>query len=136
MEMVSSILRMVPFIRGLLKMEKLLVRGGIFIIMDASTKDKLEITMPMDLESTMTHFKDITMRVHGKTILQMEKVKKNSPTVLTMRVNFLMDFVMEQEGMCRTQEYMRVNLMVESFMEKELLLIPTIENMQEVGKMD
>ena len=85
-------------------------------------------------EYIMIPSKDIIMREHGKMTLQMAKVNKSSLMVLIMKEIFLMGYVMEREDMFQIQEFMKVILLMASFMGRELLLILIIENMLAAGK--
>lgn len=136
MEKVNFILKMVRIIKVAFAKEKQQEKDDIFIIMVAFMKVELKIIKLQALEVIMTLFKDMYMKGYGLKMCPQDKGNKNSPMDLIIKVNLKMELKMEKGDIYRIQESMKEILKMANLMEEDHLLMLTIENMSDNGKME
>lgn len=119
--------------KELLLMDLLQDREDTFLIMVAFMKVVLRKMMRLGLEHIVIPFKDIIMRESGLEMFLLVKVNKNSQTDHIMKDSFHKEQKTDMEGMFPIQEFMKVSLKREIFMEKELFHTLIIVCLQETG---
>lgn len=134
-ERVNFILRMVPITKGLSKKGLLQVREGISITMDAYTRVGFIKIKHQDLALITILSRVTAMKANGIKTSHQDKENKNSQMAPTTKDNLKTESKMARAGMFPIQASMRVNLKMESSMEKVPLLMLTIENIWENGEM-
>lgn len=136
MEKVNFILKMVRIIKVAFAKEKQQERVDIFIIMVAFMKVELKIMKLQALGVIMTLFKDMYMKGYGLKMCLQDKVNKNSPMDLIIKANLKTELKMEKGDIYRIQESMKEILKMANLMDEDHLLMLTIENMSDNGKME
>lgn len=128
--------RMDLSIKEHLLMETLQDKEDIFLIMVVYMREALNKTMHLVLEHIAILFKDIIMKDNGLEMFLQEKENRNFQMVHIIRDNFQMEQKTDMEGMFQIQEFMKDNLKMEVFMEKEVFLMLIIVLLQEIGLME
>lgn len=133
---VNSFLRMALIIKELLKITLRKVKEGIFLIMVAYMKATCIITRQMEKGHILILFRTTTILDNGRMIDLMEKENKNLVTEAIMKDFLKMGLKMVLGTMSANRVFMKVNLKMETFQEKALLIILIIEFIRVRGRTD
>ena len=133
---VNSFLRMALIIKELLKITLRKVKEGIFSITGAYMKVTCIITRQMEKGRILILFRITTILDNGRMIDLMEKENKNLVTEAIMKDFLKMGLKMVLGTMSANRVFMKVNLKMETFQEKALLIILIIEFIRVRGRTD
>lgn len=84
----NFILKMVPIMRVLSKMEEQLAKDATFITMDVYIKEEFKTTRQLAMEHIMTHIKATFLRETGKMMYLLVMANKNSLMAHIIKGNF------------------------------------------------